>query len=66
MDSVAQTMVVISGLILVGAFGEFIFMRTLVQDVIWLVAAGILAGPVLSSSHRRSLPRQFRFLEQLP
>jgi len=40
-------MVVISCLLLVGAFGEFIFMRTRVPDVIWLVAAGILAGPVL-------------------
>jgi potassium/hydrogen antiporter len=39
-------MVVISGLLLVGAFGEFIFARTRVPDVVWLVAAGILAGPV--------------------
>lgn len=46
MDSVAQTMVVISGLLLVGAFGEFIFARTRIPDVVWLVAAGILAGPV--------------------
>jgi len=46
MDTVATTMVVISGLLLVGAFGEFIFARTRVPDVVWLVAAGILAGPV--------------------
>jgi cell volume regulation protein A len=46
MDNVATTMVVISGLLLVGAFGEFIFARTRVPDVVWLVAAGILAGPV--------------------
>ena len=46
MDTVAQTMVVIAGLLLVGAFGEFIFARTRVPDVVWLVAAGILAGPV--------------------
>jgi cell volume regulation protein A len=39
-------MVVISVLLLVGAFGEFIFARTRVPDVVWLVAAGILAGPV--------------------
>jgi len=46
MDSVAKTMVVISGLLLVGAFGEFIFSRTRIPDVVWLVAAGVLAGPV--------------------
>jgi cell volume regulation protein A len=46
MDNVATTMVVISGLLLVGALGEFIFARTRVPDVVWLVAAGILAGPV--------------------
>jgi cell volume regulation protein A len=46
MDTVGQTMVVIAGLLLVGAFGEFIFARTRIPDVVWLVAAGILAGPV--------------------
>jgi hypothetical protein len=29
-----------------GALGEFIFARTRMPDVVWLVAAGILAGPV--------------------
>jgi cell volume regulation protein A len=46
MDPVAQTMAVIACLLLLGAVGEFIFARTHVPDVVWLVVAGILAGPV--------------------
>jgi cell volume regulation protein A len=46
MDPVAQAVVVIAGILLLGALGEFIFARTRVPDVVWLVAAGILAGPV--------------------
>lgn len=36
----------LAGLLLVGALGEIIFTRTRIPDVIWLVGAGILAGPV--------------------
>ena len=46
MDPVAVTLLVIAGLLLLGALGEFVFARTGVPDVVWLVAAGILAGPV--------------------
>jgi cell volume regulation protein A len=46
MDPVAATLVVIAGLLLLGALGEFVFARTRVPDVVWLVTAGILAGPV--------------------
>jgi NhaP-type Na+/H+ or K+/H+ antiporter len=42
-------MVVISGLLLVGAFGEFIFSRTRIPDVVWLVAAGV---PATRPMHR--------------
>lgn len=47
MSPVAQTLCVIASLLLLGALGEFIFSRTRVPDVIWLVGAGIIAGPVL-------------------
>ena len=57
MDPVATTMILIAGLLLVGALGEFVFARTGVPDVVWLVAAGILAGPVFGSSRR---PRSHR------
>jgi cell volume regulation protein A len=46
MDPVARVVVEIAGILLLGAFGEFIFARTRVPDVVWLVIAGILAGPV--------------------
>jgi potassium/hydrogen antiporter len=46
MDPVARVVVEIAGILLLGAFGEFIFARTRVPDVVWLVLAGILAGPI--------------------
>jgi potassium/hydrogen antiporter len=46
MDPVVKLVVVVAGILLLGAVGEFIFARTRVPDVVWLVAAGILAGPV--------------------
>jgi potassium/hydrogen antiporter len=47
-DPVVKTLVVIGGLLIVGAVGEFVFARTRVPDLIWLVGAGILAGPVFN------------------
>jgi cell volume regulation protein A len=46
MDPVVKLVVEIAGILLLGALGEFIFARTRVPDVVWLVGAGILAGPV--------------------
>ena len=46
MDPVVKMVVEIAVVLLLGALGEFIFARTRVPDVVWLVAAGILAGPV--------------------
>jgi hypothetical protein len=46
MNPVAQLLVVVAGLLLIGALGEFIFARTGIPDVVWLVLARIFAGPV--------------------
>ena len=46
MDPVAKLVVEVAGILLLGTLGEFIFARTRVPDVVWLVAAGILAGPL--------------------
>jgi cell volume regulation protein A len=46
MDPIAQTLMIVAALLILGAVGEFIFARTRVPDVIWLVLAGVLAGPV--------------------
>jgi hypothetical protein len=46
MDPVVKLVVEIAGILLLGALGEFIFARTRVPDVVWLVTSGILAGPV--------------------
>ena len=47
MSPVGQLLVEIAVLLLLGALGEFIFSKTGIPDVIWLVLAGIIAGPVL-------------------
>jgi cell volume regulation protein A len=46
MDPVVKLVIEIAGILLLGALGEFIFGRTRVPDVVWLVAAGIVAGPL--------------------
>lgn len=47
MDPVTQMILLITGLLILGTLGEAIFSRTGIPDIIWLVSAGILAGPVL-------------------
>lgn len=47
MDSIAQVMEIVAIILLLGAAGEFVFWRTNIPDVLWLVCAGVLAGPVL-------------------
>jgi Na+:H+ antiporter len=37
MDPVVKLVVEIAGILLLGALGEFIFARTRVPDVVWLV-----------------------------
>jgi cell volume regulation protein A len=46
MDSVAQTLEIVAAILLLGALGEWVFSRTGIPDAVWLVCAGILAGPV--------------------
>jgi len=47
MDVISQMLIVVSSLILLGAIGEFVFEKTGIPDAIWLVAAGVLLGPVM-------------------
>ena len=47
MDSIAPVLEVVAGILLLGAVGEFVFWRTGIPDVVWLVCAGVLVGPVI-------------------
>jgi len=47
MNPVSQFLIIIAILLLLGALGELIFRKTGIPDVIWLVLAGIIGGPVL-------------------
>jgi cell volume regulation protein A len=46
-DPVTLFLLSVAAIFLIGALGEVIFQRTNVPDVIWLILAGILLGPVL-------------------
>lgn len=50
MDAVTQMVFMVAALILLGALGEFIFSRTGIPDMVWLVVFGIVAGPGLHIS----------------
>ena len=47
MDPVLQMVFLIALIIILGALGEYIFSRSGIPDMVWLVAAGIVAGPML-------------------
>jgi len=46
MNSVAVFLLTIAGSFLIGTIGEIVFRRTQVPDVVWLIAAGIILGPL--------------------
>ena len=46
MGSIAQVLEIVAVILLLGAVGELVFSRTGIPDVLWLVCAGVLAGPV--------------------
>ena len=46
MAPVALFLLTIAGIFLIGALGEIVFKRTRVPDVVWLLVAGVMLGPV--------------------
>jgi cell volume regulation protein A len=55
MSPVALFLLAIAGIFLVGAAGEVAFRRTSIPDVVWLIAAGIILGPLTSAVTRDQL-----------
>lgn len=55
MPPVTLFLVCVAAIFLIGTFGEVVFTRTRVPDVIWLILAGILIGPVLGLVTRLQL-----------
>jgi Na+:H+ antiporter len=55
MDPVGLFLLTIAGIFLLGVAGEYIFRRTGVPDVVWLIVAGILLGPVSGLLPREQL-----------
>lgn len=45
-DPVALFLLSVAAIFVIGAVGELIFQRTSIPDVIWLILAGILLGPI--------------------
>lgn len=46
MNPVSSFVIIIAVLLLLGALGEFVFKKTGIPDVVWLMLSGVLAGPV--------------------
>jgi cell volume regulation protein A len=55
MDPVAQFLVSVAAIFLIGAIGEMVFARTFIPDAIWLIATGMLLEPVLGWVTREQL-----------
>ena len=55
MSPVTLFLVCIAAIFLIGTFGELVFSRTKIPDVIWLILVGILIGPVLGFVSRAQL-----------
>jgi Na+:H+ antiporter len=45
-NHVALFLITVAGIFLIGALGEIVFRRTQVPDVVWLIGAGIVIGPI--------------------
>jgi Na+:H+ antiporter len=46
-EPVAQFLVAVAAIFLIGAIGEIVFDKTFIPDAIWLIATGVLLGPIL-------------------
>ena len=46
-DPVAQFLVAVAAIFVIGAIGEIVFTKTFIPDAVWLIATGILLGPIL-------------------
>ncbi|HEV2105069.1 MAG TPA: cation:proton antiporter [Candidatus Eisenbacteria bacterium] len=55
MPPVTLFLVCIAAIFLIGTFGEVVFTRTKVPDVVWLIVVGIILGPVLGLVSRAQL-----------
>ncbi|HEY3859571.1 MAG TPA: cation:proton antiporter [Gammaproteobacteria bacterium] len=55
MSPVTLFLICIAAIFLIGTFGEVVFTRTRVPDVIWLIVVGIFIGPVLGIVTRATL-----------
>ena len=55
MSPVTLFLICLAAIFLIGTFGEVVFSRTKVPDVVWLIVVGILIGPVLGIVSRETL-----------
>jgi cell volume regulation protein A len=65
MGQVSIFLLAVAGIFLIGVVGEIIFRRSQVPDAVWLVLAGVIAGPVtglLHHGHLRSIAPFFAAL----
>jgi cell volume regulation protein A len=62
---VAFFLLAVAGICLTGAFGEIVFRKTQIPDVLWLIGLGVVLGPVTGAADRESLTRAAPFFAAL-
>jgi len=65
MNEVSVFLLAVAGIFLIGVGGEIIFRRSHVPDAVWLVLAGVIAGPVTGLLHHDLLRRIAPFFAAL-
>jgi cell volume regulation protein A len=55
MDAVSIFLLAVAGIFLIGVAGEIVFRKSHVPDAVWLVLAGVMAGPVTGLLHHGML-----------
>lgn len=55
LDPVTIFLLALAAIFLIGTIGEIVFEKTSIPDVIWLIVAGIVLGPVTDFLTRDSL-----------
>lgn len=65
MDPVSIFLLAVAGIFLIGVAGEMVFRRSQIPDAVWLVLAGVIAGPVTGLLHHGLLQRIAPFFAAL-
>lgn len=62
---VISVLVIIAAIIFIGVLGEFVFSKSRVPDVLWLVLIGVIVGPILGFTDANTIYRLAPFFSAI-